>query len=151
MTAAAIDIQKVTTKLQASGFSRKQASGAAEVLSELMEERASKEATAESLSLIASKLEVVNLRQQADTAAIRATQAEHSQAIARLESGQAEHSKAIARLESGQAELRADVNDLKSGQAILMENQLQLRSEMNSVHTKLDTILVHLISLKPGK
>lgn len=95
MTSLPIDTLKAAHKLQASGFTKKQAEGAAELLADALVERAGKDATATALSLVSAKLETMDQRQQTDAAELRRGLAAVKEGLAVVNENQLETNRAL--------------------------------------------------------
>ena len=118
MTAVAFDTLKLAEKLHGAGFTRKQASGAAEALSEaLAESYSSKLATTEAVETLGRAIDrrFASLETKADQQG--AVLAQHGEALA-------QHGGALARIET----LLAKVLD---GQAVLHQNDMELKRRLD--------------------
>ena len=100
------------------------------------------DAPAESLALLAGKIDSMDSRHTATLDGVR-------EDVAGLQVGQ------IA-LQQGQSVLQQDVTGLKQGQSnlernqdVLMENQLGMKAQLNTMQSQLDLLVAHLI--RPAK
>jgi hypothetical protein len=130
-----VDTLKVAKKFEAGGFSKKQATTAAEVLAELLDERSSKDAVREAIEIATLALDQ---RRQADTAAIRADIAAQGEVIGRLEEVVGRQGEAIARQgeaigQQGEAigRLEGLLVKLLEGQAVLHQNDMELKRRLD--------------------
>ena len=117
------------------------------------------DATAESLALLAGKIDSMDRRHGAALETVR-------EDVAGLQQGQAVLQQDVSSLKQGQAALQQDVSGLKQGQAsleknqssleknqsslernqaVLMENQLEMKVQLNTMQSQLDLLVAHLI------
>ena len=124
MTTVAIDTLKTSQKLQDAGFSKKQASGVAEVLADALADYPRKDA-------------VISAVEEATLGINRRIDATERRLGERLDDLKAEHG--------------AKLSTLEAGQAVLMENQSELRREVKGNGAMLAAILTHLGIPVPSK
>ncbi|MEI7607905.1 MAG: hypothetical protein WCJ64_11025 [Rhodospirillaceae bacterium] len=97
------------------------------------------DATAESLAFLAGKIDSMDRRHTATLDGVRGD-------VAGLKVGVSSFKQGQASLQQGHAVLQEDVAALKQGQAVLMVNQLDMNSKLNS---KMDLIISRLGLLTP--
>jgi len=129
MTAAAFDTLKLAERLHGSGFSKKQSVGLAEGLAEaLAESHPTKDAVVEVVETVGRSVD---------------------RRLNSLEAGQARLESKVGALEAGQARLEAKTDKLEAGQSVLMDNQAELRRDVQNGNQMLTAIMAHLGIPKP--
>ena len=131
MTIVAFDTLKLAERLHDSGFTRKQATGAAEalaeVLTEVMIDHPGKdvviEAVQEAAIGIGNRIDATERRLGSRIENLEAGQVTHTEAIARLEAGQAAHGETLTRLETL-------LGTVLEGQAVLLQNDMEIRRRL---------------------
>jgi hypothetical protein len=152
MAAIMFDTLKAAHHLQAVGMPRKQADAIAELMGDALSDRAGKENTAASLTLLSAKIDALDkrhgdilerhsdiLERHSDILERHSDILErHSDILERhsdiLESHSdtlAKHGEAIGRLESGQARIEALLAKLLDGQAVLHQNDMELKRRLD--------------------
>ncbi len=121
---AAIDTQKLAHRFHEVGFSKKQATGTAEILAELLDDRAPKDETAAALALIAAKVDAVDHRVTELRTEVRADISEVRADIGELRTD-------VNDLKAGQARMEALLSKLVDGQAVLLQNDMELKRRLD--------------------
>ncbi len=138
MSSVAIDTLSVAQQFQEAGFNKKQAAGAAHILANLLSERAGKDETGASLSLLAAKIDGLEKRHgakldalQADVSSLQTDVKGLQTGFARMETNVSALQTDVSALQTSFARMEAMLAKLLDGQAILLQNDMELKRRLD--------------------
>lgn len=101
------------------------------------------DATTESLSLIARKIDAMDRRQSVTLVEHGTQLKELTSDVGTLKGDVSTLKGDVSTLKGDVKALKGDVSTLKQGQVVLMDNQVELRREMRDINAKVDALLAH--------